>query len=114
MVSHKQGQPLILCEKDAEMIAHTQIVGSATVEEKLSPVLYSKVDILNEGQMEDTAETQKVLELSKSKHRPIQQEKEKSESYIDQVEKSKAQANQTKKSAVDTSRTQVLETNVSQ
>lgn len=89
MVSHKQGQPLILCERDAEMIAHTQIVWSATVKEKLSPVLYSKVDIFDEGQMEVTAETQKVLELSKSKDRPIHQEEENQNHILTKWKKAK-------------------------
>lgn len=68
---------------------------------KLTHTLYCRIDILDEGQMEDTAETQKALTLSRAKERTCEQERQ-SESYLDHVEKSKAQVYQAEKSDVDT------------
>lgn len=79
MVIHEQGRPLILCDRDAEMRAHRLIVGSATVGENLTHRRYCKVDIPDEGQMENTAETQGFS--------TIKGRKGQSESDLDQVEK---------------------------
>ena len=73
----------------------------------LTHSFYCRIDILGEGQMEDSAETQKALSLSRAKERPCEEEGQ-SESYLNHTEKSKAQVYQAEKSAVDTSRKQVL------
>lgn len=89
------------------MKAHRLILGFAMLGEKLTHSLCCRIDILDEGQMEATAETQKALALPRAKERPHAQEGQ-SESYVDHVEKSKAQVYQAEKSAVDTTRKQGL------
>lgn len=113
MVSHKQGPPLILCERDAEMRVHRPIMGSAILGEKLTHSLYCKVDILDEGQMEDTAETQKVLALSRAKERQVSR-KGKSESDLDQVEKEQSTSLPGREVSCGHQQNTRTETNVSQ